>query len=216
MSNVIIGSARCDERGKYSGGIAGDQKQSTKPDYKGEVSMQSFYLHKKGWTILRAKDPVHAERIASSMETACNNSNIGYDQNQRTAILSVGTNTKTRTECDCSTLIRQCVKEATGVDPGNFTTANEKTVLMRTGLFSAMPYTLGTTLYTGDVLVTQTKGHTVAVTSGASRGSGRPLTDIAREVIAGKWGNGNERKSRLKAYGYDPDEVQRMVNKLLK
>ena len=216
MSSVIIGSARCDERGKYSGGSAGDQKQTARPDYKGEVSMQPFYQHKKGWIIIRAKDPIHADQIAFSMETACNNSNIGYDQNQRTAVLSVGTNTKTKTECDCSSLIRQCVKEATGIDPGNFTTDNEKIVLMRTGLFNALPYAPGTTLYTGDILVTQTKGHTVAVTNGASRGSGRRLTDIAREVIAGKWGNGDERKSRLRAYGYDPDEVQRMVNKLLK
>ena len=42
MSNTIIGSARCDEYGRYSGGSAGDQKQTTKPDYKGEVSMQTL------------------------------------------------------------------------------------------------------------------------------------------------------------------------------
>ena len=216
MSNTIIGSARCDEYGRYSGGQVGDQKQTTKPDYRGEVSLQPFYQHKKGWTIIRAKDPVYAERIASAMETACNNPNIGYDQNQRLGIIAYGTATKTKTECDCSSLARQCVKEATGKDPGNFTTANEKVTLMRTGLFTALPYTLGTTLYTGDILVTQTKGHTVIVTSGASRGAGRSLTEIAKEVIAGKWGNGDERKARLKAYGYNPDEVQRMVNKLLK
>lgn len=38
---------------------------------------------------------------------------------------------------------------------------------------------------------------------------------LAREVIAGKWGNGAERKRRLTAAGYDYTAVQRLVNKLL-
>lgn len=39
---------------------------------------------------------------------------------------------------------------------------------------------------------------------------------IAREVLAGKWGNGDSRESRLKAAGYDYDKVQARVNKLVK
>lgn len=38
---------------------------------------------------------------------------------------------------------------------------------------------------------------------------------IAQEVVWGKWGNGAERKKKLTAAGYDYDEVQNMVNKLL-
>lgn len=38
---------------------------------------------------------------------------------------------------------------------------------------------------------------------------------IASEVIAGKWGNGEDRKRRLKAAGYDYKKVQRIVNRLL-
>ena len=38
---------------------------------------------------------------------------------------------------------------------------------------------------------------------------------IAKEVIAGKWGNGEIRKSALKKAGYDYDKVQKEVNKLL-
>ncbi len=38
---------------------------------------------------------------------------------------------------------------------------------------------------------------------------------IAREVIAGKWGNGEERKSRLAAAGYDDYLVQQRVNEIL-
>lgn len=35
---------------------------------------------------------------------------------------------------------------------------------------------------------------------------------IAQEVIAGKWGNGSERKKRLEAAGYDYEAVQEIVN----
>lgn len=43
----------------------------------------------------------------------------------------------------------------------------------------------------------------------------KSVTDIAKEVIAGHWGNGEDRKNRLIAAGYDPTEVQKMVNELL-
>lgn len=38
---------------------------------------------------------------------------------------------------------------------------------------------------------------------------------IAQEVIDGKWGNGEERKERLEAAGYNYDEIQKIVNKKL-
>ena len=41
-------------------------------------------------------------------------------------------------------------------------------------------------------------------------------TEIAKEVIAGKWGNGAERKQRLEAAGYDYAAVQKEVERLLK
>ena len=40
--------------------------------------------------------------------------------------------------------------------------------------------------------------------------------EVAREVIAGKWGNNPERRQRLQAAGYNPAAVQRLVNQLLK
>lgn len=39
---------------------------------------------------------------------------------------------------------------------------------------------------------------------------------IANEVIAGKWGNGADRKNRLTAAGYDYNAVQKIVNQKLK
>ena len=41
------------------------------------------------------------------------------------------------------------------------------------------------------------------------------LTAIAKEVILGKWGNGQERIDRLKAAGYSPTAVQKRVNELV-
>jgi GH25 family lysozyme M1 (1,4-beta-N-acetylmuramidase) len=41
------------------------------------------------------------------------------------------------------------------------------------------------------------------------------INAVAHEVIAGKWGNGQERVDRLKAAGYDPDKIQKRVNELM-
>ena len=44
----------------------------------------------------------------------------------------------------------------------------------------------------------------------------KTVTELAKEVIAGKWGNGQDRKNRLTAAGYDYTVVQNKVNELLK
>ena len=41
------------------------------------------------------------------------------------------------------------------------------------------------------------------------------IDTVAREVIAGKWGAGEERKKRLTAAGYDYNAVQKRVNAIL-
>lgn len=43
----------------------------------------------------------------------------------------------------------------------------------------------------------------------------KTVREIAEEVLAGKWGNGDVRVQRLHGAGYNPTEVQRMVNVLL-
>lgn len=42
----------------------------------------------------------------------------------------------------------------------------------------------------------------------------KPLSEIAKEVMQGKWGNGDERKKKLTQAGYDYAKVQAEVNKL--
>lgn len=43
----------------------------------------------------------------------------------------------------------------------------------------------------------------------------KSVEQIAKEVIAGKWGNGSERKKNIESAGYNYSEVQKAVNKLL-
>lgn len=165
---VIIGSARHDEHGNcYSGGKAGDQTGQ-------EVSTQKFYNHSKGWNVLRAKDNKVAEKLAEAMKIACDNNNIGYDQPERYGVVKHGINTKVKTECDCSSIVRACVIYASGRDVGDFNTSNERSVILKSGLFKDVgSYKQGDTLYNGDILVTRTKGHTAIVVSGAKKSKGK-------------------------------------------
>ena len=74
---VRIGHASKDENSKIQNGSAGDQTGK-------EVCIRDWYKHSKGWVVLRCKDAAKREKIAEAMEKACKNSQIGYDQNQRT------------------------------------------------------------------------------------------------------------------------------------
>lgn len=200
---TIIGNARIDERGKATGGKAGDQKQTSSPDYKGEVAMQNFYVSSKGWYIIRAKSPDIASKIALAMTIACNNPNIGYNQAKRLDIIKDGTHSAKPTSCDCSSLVRQCVRES-GIEVGNFTTANEAAVLMATGQFEKIAYTKGTTLYLGDILVTKTKGHTVIVTSGNTRQQNAIATPTVK--MGSRGDNARLLQHNLNQFGYKLEE----------
>lgn len=50
---------------------------------------------------------------------------------------------------------------------------------------------------------------------GSNKPSGKSIDTLAREVIRGDWGNGQDRKNRLERAGYDYNAVQRRVNELL-
>ena len=199
---MYIGHASIDEYGNIAGGAAGDQNGK-------EVCKRTYYMHSKGWYLLRPKSEAHAKAIAAAMIRACNNNNIGYDQNNRLGVVTHGTNATVKTECDCSSLVRQCVKEGTGKDAGNFTTANEKDKLLATGLFeAAASVTSSTVLFNGDILVTKTKGHTVIVVEGNPRQSATKKSDNVRDFqnsaildgftfpeygVDGEWGEECER-----------------------
>ena len=62
-----------------------------------------------------------------------------------------------------------------------------------------------------DTYITTEGGKAASATTVANKS----VTEIAKEVILGKWGDGAVRKQKLEAAGYNYAEVQRKVNELL-
>lgn len=62
-----------------------------------------------------------------------------------------------------------------------------------------------------ETYITTEKGEAVSTSTAT-----KSIEEIAKEVIAGKWGNGDARKTALEKAGYDYSEVQAKVNALLK
>lgn len=168
MAQVIISSARHDEFGKLNGAKGDQLQRGAGNDFTGEVSMQPYYIHKYGWDGFRFKKVEHRHLAAERAVSAANNTHIGYSQKERGAIWKDGIDSKKDTNCDCSSLERQIIYEATGIDPGNFTTATAKKVLMATGLFEQFEVKSESDLMTGDILNSKKKSHIVTVVLGKS------------------------------------------------
>lgn len=188
--SVKLAAAHIDESGHARGGKAGDQTGR-------EVCFRNYYVHSKGWRVFRPKDPLAGEKIAQDAEWACDNSKIGYDQNQRDTLYNVaegvGFNCFKVTkacETDCSALVRVCCAYA-GIGLPNFNTSNEADALLKSGAFTELTgskYTnQGVYLRRGDILVTRTKGHTEIVVSNGSK-SGAPVHDEPRVLKNGMSG----------------------------
>ena len=206
---IKIGSARCDEDGAYTGGEAGDQTGK-------EVATQTMYAHSKGWYVIRPTSVSLANELADLMQQACDNDHIGYDQGNRSAIYTAGISTTKDTECDCSSLVCECVREATGKTVSNFTTSNEASVLAATGLFNdkfSYSSQSATPVYNGDILVTKTKGHTAIVVSGNARSTSSSSSSSTTSAssssstklaVDGEWGKATT-KAMQKALGTTQD-----------
>jgi hypothetical protein len=196
---VVIGSARSDSRGLLKGDKAGDNNGK-------EVSTQAFYMHSKGWVGFKAKDSALAEKLARGMQIACDNPNIGYDQNERLGVVRNGIETTTKTECDCSSLVRAVLKYA-GVEVCNFTTATAKAVIMSTGLFDEVKINSAADVTNGMILCTKTKGHIVIVISGAEEKKtsvGNPYPEPTKTLNKGAKGDSVRWvQYELKKRGYD-------------
>lgn len=176
---VKLAAAHIDERGKATGGQAGDQTGR-------EVCVRNYYVHSKGWRVFRPKSATAAGKIAWDAQAACDNKNIGYDQNQRislyTAAKPYGFNVaKVDKPCetDCSALVRVCCAYA-GIDLPNFTTSDEAKTLLVSGAFTELTgdkYTKRSDyLRRGDILVTRTKGHTEIVLTNGTKAENVPET----------------------------------------
>lgn len=218
--SVMICHASIDEHGRAKGGKAADQTGK-------EVCIRTWY--NKPWNcVIRFNDASMREKIARCMENAANNNHIGYDQNQRNTLLTKARKynydvSKVKEDCetDCSALVSVAcmyagIPESALTLKGNCaTTRTLRPILKATGeveIFTTPLYTANTDrLLRGDILLKE--GSHVAV---VVKSESKSLDDIAREVIAGKWGNGTDRRNRLRAAGYNPSIVQSRVNELLK
>ena len=215
---VIIGNARISEFGTVNG-KPGDQTKK-------EVMTQSFASGGKWECCIRPKSATVAKKIAYAMKQACANNNIGYSQTDRVSLAQAAAKVNYdlskvgKCNCDCSALVSVCVNAAgVHVSPYMFS-GNELALLKQTGKFtiitSAEECKKGKKLRAGDILLR--KGHTAVVTQGdlpLEAPKKKTINQIAREVIAGKWGNGITRKKKLKKAGYDYKKVQAEVNKIL-
>lgn len=180
---AIIASARIDENGNVHGGKAGDQTGQ-------EVCTQKFYQHKKGWDCLRFKNAKVGNDLAGFMLAICNNNHIGYDQYRRNDLFNeiskgkLPQNIDHDVSTDCSATIRSLLWLA-GIKTQDFTTANEKSVLLATGQFEYIPNVSEDMLRVGDILVTKSKGHTVMVVEANSKAnsSNRPNSTADRFEI---------------------------------
>lgn len=217
---VMICHASIDEHGRAKGGKAADQTGK-------EVCIRTWY--NKPWNcVIRFNDASMREKIARCMENAANNNHIGYDQNQRNTLLTKARKynydvSKVKEDCetDCSALVSVAcmyagIPESALTLKGNCaTTRTLRPILKATGeveIFTTPLYTANTDrLLRGDILLKE--GSHVAV---VVKSESKSLDDIAREVIAGKWGTGATRQQLLRAAGYNPSMVQARVNEILK
>lgn len=185
---IRIGHASKDERGKFTGGTAGDQTGK-------EVCIRSWY--NGGWTfVARAKDPAKAEQIAANCEAACNNPNCGYDQSGRNTGLQAAKaagwdlgKVKEPCEFDCSSLTTACI-QAAGINVwsgGNaMTTSSMKRKLEATGAFQILTedkYLTGPTyLKRGDILCKPGSHVVMVLDDGPNAEKTVPESDIKPEV----------------------------------
>lgn len=230
MLTVKIAHASKDENGKFQGGAPGDQSQL-------EVCIRGWY--KRPWNVvIRPKTTTVANKIAEAMERAAKNDHWGYNQLKRNSGLiearKVGYDPGRVTKdvnTDCSALVTVAciyagVKESALFRNNNSaTTRTLRKWLLETGMFQEFTATSFTDspnlLERGDILLSE--GHHVAVvvsTTAAPSTKSNPLTksitDIAKEVIKGKWGNDPQRSIDLRAAGYDPEAVRAEVNRLMR
>lgn len=130
--------ASIDERGKTSGGRTGDQTGK-------EVKIGNYYNF--GQTvILRAKSRSVGVKIAKGAELIANNSNVGYDQSNRTSLYNEAAKVgfdlakiKTPCETDCSAEIAVLCRYAGITVSPHIWTGNMEQVLMKTGKFEKLP-----------------------------------------------------------------------------
>lgn len=227
----MISNCGHDERNKYTGGKAGDQTGE-------EWKITEWY--DRPWNcVLRYPDAKIREMIADKAEKAAKNDYVGYDMWQRytyfEALEKVNwdpSKISEPCEADCSAGITANVR-AIGFElgikklqniPETTYTEDMRANFTKAGfeVLTGQKYTKSQDLLMrGDILLNDKKHVTTNLTNGSKieEIQNKPklsIDEVAKLVIAGKYGNGENRKKRLAADGYDYDAVQKKVNEILK
>lgn len=173
---IKIAHASISENGSVKNGVAGDQTGK-------EVCIRTWY--NKPWQyVIRFKDSNMREKVAVAMERACNNNNIGYDQNQRNTLLtkarSVGydpSKVTSKCETDCSALVTLACIYAGILESSLFISGNSATTttlrsrLVKTGkveVFNSSKYIASDNyLLRGDILLREGSHVAVAIENGS-------------------------------------------------
>lgn len=228
----MISNCGHDENGKYSGGKPGDQTG-------GEWTIRSFY--KRPWNfVARYPDEKIRNEIASDAEKAAKNDNIGYSQSDRLSFWNALVASKYKVDkitkkcnADCSSGVAAIVKgigcknniPALKTDVSErMTTFNSREMLRKAGfqiLVAAKYLNSDNYLLPGDILVNDNHHMAINLSTGSKvekiqNEPKKNIEELAKEVIAGKWGNDPERSAKLKAAGYDSVLVQKRVDELMK
>lgn len=218
---VKIGHASIDERGKATGGKAGDQTGK-------EVFTRYWYKHSKGWVTLRCLVSGMAEYIALAMEIITANNNVGYDQSENQTLWKLLEsngfdirNINKAVETDCARLVRVCVQWAAiqvglNVTIPDFYTATLASVLVSTGLFEKLTddkyNTQDAYLERGMIQVTRSKGHTWVILSNGSKASTNKFSTSSTETKPEN--NFGSRTLKRGMKGTDVKQLQEYLNHL--
>ena len=193
--SVLIGQASIDERGKITGGSAGNQSGW-------ELNIRNWYDN--GWTlVLRPKWRVTAKKMAAACRAGVGNPHIGYDQWQRNTLRYYARLSKwdlaavtDNCETDCSAFMAVCA-EAAGVNMEPAYTAGNapatfqmRELWARTGAFEILDdakYLKSSDyLLEGDVIVNEFR-HTAMVLSDGKKAEGElEVVEKSKIIVDGK------------------------------
>jgi len=227
--SIRIGHASISEKGTINGS-KGDQTG-------GEVCVRSWYS--KPWDYMAIHPDANVrEKHAKAIEAACANNNIGYGQADRNTLYNLAKSCGMdfskvgKCNCDCSSLQNAAaVASGSGATYGSngWTTSVMKTYLQKAGykIVTGSTYLRNSSYCVRGAIYVKASSHTVCgldnganykktlevagISTGGSSG-GKSVSEVAKEVINGKWGNGSDRKAKLEAAGYDYSAVQKEVN----
>lgn len=186
--SIQCGWASIDERGRASGGAAGDQTGL-------EVKVGRWYYFRQN-VVLRFKDRAKAKKAAQICRGIANNNKVGYDQNQRTTLYQelarVGWDPARITkpvETDCSAMVAAIVTAAGIKVSKDLWTGNMRSALYGTGafyLYTGSAYTESDRLLmTGDIILNESSHVIMALEDGpgVSKSTGSTATSSGSSAV---------------------------------